>query len=108
MSVTADRTLSTCFSNSNSGEWTPITTNPCCWYFSAQARTYGSVRRQLMHVYVQKSTRTTFPRRADAVSGDELSQAFACWSEPNCDSAMPWAASGPCKNGACTGVDIVG
>src|SRR6266536_2144952 len=30
-----------------------------------------------MHVYVQKSTRTTFPRRPSAVSGGELSQLLA-------------------------------
>ena len=36
------------------------------WY---QAFTCGSVRRQLMHEYVQKSTRTTFPRSFRSVSG---------------------------------------
>ena len=36
-------------SNVNSGVCTPITTSPCR-YFCAQARTYGSVRSQLMHV----------------------------------------------------------
>ena len=35
---------------------------------------YGSVRRQLMQEYVQKSIRTTLPRRPARVSGSELSQ----------------------------------
>jgi hypothetical protein len=35
------------------------------------------VRSQLMQVYVQKSTSTTFPRRSSAVSGGELSQPVA-------------------------------
>ena len=33
----------------NSGVCTPMTANPC-WYFCAHARTYGSVRNQLMQV----------------------------------------------------------
>src|SRR4029453_10542321 len=67
-SCTAQRTLSTSRSNGNSGVWTPTTTNPCSSYFSAHARTYASVRSQLMHVYVQKSTRTTLPRRSSVAS----------------------------------------
>ena len=48
--VTARRTLTMSFSNSNSGECTPITTSPSSLYFSAQARTCGAVRSQLMQV----------------------------------------------------------
>src|SRR6185436_14796006 len=48
---------------------------------AAHARTYGSVRSQLMQVYVQKSTRTTLPRSSAAVSRGELSQAVAPSSE---------------------------
>src|SRR4029079_2062640 len=72
----AQRTLSTSRSNGNSGVWTPTTTSPSA-YFSDHARQYASVRSQLMHVYVQKSTSTTFPRRASLVSGGELSQPVA-------------------------------
>src|SRR5439155_25745998 len=55
--------------------------SPCSLYRSAHARTYGTVRSQLMQVYVQKSTRTTLPCRSAAVSGAELSQAVARPSE---------------------------
>src|SRR6185369_16892513 len=54
-------------------------------YLAAQARTYGSVRSQLTHVNVQKSTRTTFPRSPSAVSGGELSHAVA----PRRDGKLP-------------------
>ena len=37
----------------------------------------ASVRSQLMQVYVQKSTRTTLPRRSAAMSGGELSHPVA-------------------------------
>jgi hypothetical protein len=37
-------------SNENSGVCTPITTNPWSLYRAAHARTYGSVRSQLMQV----------------------------------------------------------
>ena len=77
MSSTAQRTLSASRSNGNSGVCTPTTTSPSSSYFSAHARTYASVRSQLMQVYVQKSTRTTFPRRTSGVSGSELSQPAA-------------------------------
>src|SRR5262252_1496366 len=42
-----------------------------------QALTYGDVRIQLTHVYSQKSTSTTFPRNASAVSGAEFTQRSA-------------------------------
>ena len=54
-------TLSMSRSKPNSGVWTPMTVRPAAPYFAAQARTYGSVRSQFTHVYVQKSTRTTRP-----------------------------------------------
>src|SRR6266850_5868522 len=38
---------------------------------------YGEVRIQLMQVYSQKSTSTTFPRNASAVSGGELTHRCA-------------------------------
>jgi hypothetical protein len=55
----------------------------------SQARTYGSGRSQLMQVYVQKLTTTTFPRQASAVCGGELSQSFA----PPRDGKRPSAGS---------------
>src|SRR3954454_7175713 len=76
ISSTAARTLSTSRSNGNSGVWTPTTTRPSA-YASDQARTQARVRSQLMHVQVQKSTSTTFPRRPAGVSGSEFSQAVA-------------------------------
>src|SRR5690348_16066657 len=72
-------------STENSGVCTPATTSPCGPYFAAQARTYGSVRSQLTHVNVQKSTRTTLPRSPAAVSGAELIQALA----PSKDASAP-------------------
>jgi hypothetical protein len=44
---------------------------------------YGSVRSQLMQVYVQKSTTTTFPRSAAGVRGWEFSHPVAPASEGN-------------------------
>ena len=49
-------------------------------YRSYQARNCGSVFLQLIHPYVQKSTRTTLPRRAVRVSGGLLIQAPAVTS----------------------------
>jgi hypothetical protein len=43
-------------------------------YFSAQARTCGSTRWQLMQAKVQKSTNTTLPRSDWSASGDEFNQ----------------------------------
>src|SRR5216683_856645 len=63
------RTLAVSCSNWNSGVCTPITTNPSLLYLSYQEVTCGSVRIQLMQVYVQKSTKTTFPLRLAIVSG---------------------------------------
>src|SRR4051794_22167 len=80
-SVAACRTLSTFSSNENSGVCTPMTTSLCSLYPAAHARMYGTVRSQLMQVYVQKSTRTTLPCRSAAVSGGELSHAIAPPSE---------------------------
>ena len=60
---------------------TPTSTRPDFPYRSAQAFRYGSVRRQLMQVYVQKSIRTTFPWSPSGVSGGELSQPVAPASE---------------------------
>src|SRR5580765_3606358 len=81
LSFAAFRTLSTFSSNENSGVCTPMTISPASLYRAAHARTYGTVRSQLMQVYVQKSTRTTLPCRSAAVSGGELSQAVAPPSE---------------------------
>ena len=39
------------------------------WYVAYHAFRCGSVRRQLMHEYVQKSTSTTLPRSCASVSG---------------------------------------
>ena len=38
---------------------------------------YGSVRSQLMHVYVQNWTTTTLPSRSVGASGSEFNQSFA-------------------------------
>src|SRR5690349_14241574 len=73
----ARRTFSRSPSNSNSGVCTPTTASPFAAYLSAHARTYGSERSQLMHVYVPKLTRTTRPRSAAAVSGTAFNQAVA-------------------------------
>src|ERR1700730_9970658 len=56
------RTLDTTCSKANSGVCTPTTTKPSLAYSEYQASTCGSDRWQLMHEYVQKSTRTTLPR----------------------------------------------
>src|SRR5215217_8801698 len=45
---------------------------------------YGSVRSQLMQVSVQKSTRTTWPRRSAGPSGSESSHSVAPPSEGMC------------------------
>src|SRR3954451_7833997 len=79
--------LSRFFSKENSGVCTPIVTRPASRYFSDHARTYGSVRNQLMHVYVQKSTATTFPRSSSTVSGEEFSHDVAPLNEPSSPSA---------------------
>src|SRR6267143_2346203 len=63
-----------------------MTTSPCSLYLSAHPRTWGSERSQLMQVYVQKSTRTTFPRRSALVSGCELSHPVAPPREGNSPS----------------------
>src|SRR6185312_719077 len=78
------------FSNANSGACTPITTRPWSLYLSYHARTYGSVRRQLTHEYVQKSITTTLPRRPAAVSGGELSHSTA----PSSDGSVPSIGGG--------------
>src|SRR5215831_3718680 len=90
-SCVAFRTLATFFSNANSGACTPMTTRPWLRYLSAQARTYGSERRQLMQEYVQKSTSTTLPRRPSAVSGAELSHSTA----PDSDGIVPSTGYAP-------------
>src|SRR3954464_13751099 len=46
-----------------------------------------------MHVYVQKSMRTTFPRRSSVLSGDELSQPVAPSRPGRCPSEGRAAAS---------------
>src|SRR2546430_1038605 len=78
--------------NGNSGVWTPITTRLLPPYFSAQARTYGNVRSQLTQVKVQKSTRTTFPRRSAGDNGSELSHAVAPANEASPPSTGSFAA----------------
>ena len=77
MSARTERTFSGSCSKENSGVCTPITTSPWPSYFLAQARTYGSDRSQLMHVYVQKLTTTTLPSRSGGARGGELSQPVA-------------------------------
>src|SRR5215213_1379962 len=79
------RIASTFFSKANSGVCTPITTRPCSLYLRAHARTYGTERSQLMHVYVQKLMRTTRPLREAAVNGGELSHPVA----PRNDGNLP-------------------
>src|SRR5216684_4606659 len=103
MSFAARRTLSSFFSNSNSGVWTPMTTKPTSLYFSAHPRTYGSVRNQLMQVYVQNWTRTTLPRRPPGANGGELSHSVAPPKDGNMLSTgsssspdpTPWCRAAP-------------
>ena len=82
--------LSRSRSNENSGVWMPIVTSPSDRYRSSHARTYGSDRSQLMHVYVQKSATMTFPRRPSGVSGSELSHAVAPENDGSHPSAGRW------------------
>src|SRR4029078_3187266 len=77
------------FSNANSGACTPITTRPWSLYLSYHARTYGSVRRQFTHEYVQKSMTTTLPRSASPVSGGE----FSHWTAPSSGGITPSTGS---------------
>ena len=67
-------TLDVSFSNENSGECTPTIVSPALRYVRSHAVRCGSVRMQLMHVYVQKSISTTRPRSEASVSGLLLSQ----------------------------------
>jgi hypothetical protein len=76
LAIISRRTLSRFCSNSNSGVWIPTTTSPFSRYLSCQARMRGSVRSQLIQVYVPKSTRTTRPRRSAADSGSEYETAI--------------------------------
>src|ERR1700679_2490132 len=94
-SWTALRTFDSSFSNGNSGVCTPMITRPYSLYFSFQALMYGSVRRQLIQEYVQKSTRTTFPRRDAGVSAGELIHAVA----PERSGSMGGAVPGPMSAG---------
>src|SRR5581483_1813796 len=66
---TAARTFDSTCSNANSGVCTPTITRPRSWYAAHHAFRCGSVRRQLMHEYVQKSTSTTLPRNPWSASG---------------------------------------
>ena len=68
------RTFDGTCSNANSGVCTPTITRPSLWYMRYHASTCGSVRRQLMHEYVQKSISTTLPRSSCMVSGRLFSQ----------------------------------
>src|SRR3981189_2715397 len=61
-----------------------------------------------MQVYFQKSTRTTFPRRACAVRGGELSHAFARSRDANADGSAAWRMGRLWRNGTRTPVDVVG
>ena len=71
----AARTFDGTDSNANSGVCTPTITSPLSRYMRSHASRCGSVRRQLMHEYVQKSISTTLPRSCASVSGFELNQA---------------------------------
>src|SRR5580698_5156613 len=96
-SRTAFSTLPRSCSNENSGVCTPITVRPASLYFAAQLFTYGKGRSELMHVYVQKSTRTTLPRSDLPFNGAELSQPMSpprSGMDPSspsagCGSALP-------------------
>src|SRR3712207_9234665 len=78
--ATAWRTLPRSRSKPNSGACTPTTVSPRSAYVFHHARTYGSVRSQFTHEYVQKSTRTTRPARASAGGGTELDQNSAAYT----------------------------
>src|SRR3954471_491158 len=49
-----------------------MTIDPSPWQACDHARTYGSWRSQLMHVSVQKFTRTTWPRNSAGTRGPEI------------------------------------
>src|ERR1700722_19185204 len=66
-------------------------TSPLLLYFSFHALMYGSVRRQLMQEYVQKSISTTLPCSAAGVSAGELNHVFAP-TRPSNPVAEPGAA----------------
>src|SRR5215469_17850536 len=68
----AAATLEATCSKANSGLCTPMIWKPYLWYVAYHASRCGRVRRQLMHEYVQKSTRTTWPRSPAIESGGEL------------------------------------
>src|SRR3569832_1851732 len=69
---TAARTFDVTCSNANSGVCTPMITSPLSWYAVYHDFRCGSVRRQLMHEFVQKSIRTPLPRSCRNDSGAEL------------------------------------
>ena len=79
----ARRMFGTTCSKANSGEWTPTIVRPASRYFASQAVTCGSVRRQLMHEYVQKSISTTRPRRPAIVSGLPSGVSSQVWMPVN-------------------------
>src|SRR5947209_292725 len=83
-SRTLSRMFSVSFSASNLGEWTPITTTWFLYFFSSAAR-WGRTWWQLTQQYVQKSSRTTFPRSFSRWMGpSELIQPTA----PSSDGRM--------------------
>src|SRR5699024_7974137 len=73
------------FSNSNFGEWTPITTSSSA-HFSSRGRSSSSTCRQFTQQKVQKSSSTIFPRR-----DSRSSSAPPVFSQPRPRRAEPWA-----------------
>ena len=72
---TAACTFDATCSNANSGVCTPMITKPSLWYVAYHAFRCGSVRRQLMHEYVQKSIEHDLAAQLASVSGCVLIQA---------------------------------
>ena len=87
---TAERTLSGTRSNANSGLWTPTIVSPAAAIGGIPRLEVGSVLRQLMHEYVQKSTSTTRPRRAASVRGWPLARV-----DPRVDALRARVHCGP-------------
>src|SRR5262245_16212758 len=67
--------------------------SPRSRYFCSHARTNGNVRSQLMHVYVQKTYRTTRPRSWSGPNGAELSHPVT----PSSDGATPRSDKWDCR-----------
>src|SRR5690625_5182376 len=82
------------FSNSNFGEWTPMTTSS--WsHFSSNGRSSSSTCRQFTQQKVQKSSSTILPRRSSRSRSTPpvFSQPRPRSADPRARAVRGWAAS---------------